>query len=156
MSFKLCHPWFVGVFRECGGTRCIHNMVPYRACRQQALNIVQQLVLSSGGDEDLATLLGLMHTSPSTALELNTHILKVYIFFYLHTQTQYAHTQGLYLLLLTRSNSIHTYSRFISSSTYTLKLNTHILKVYIVFYLHARTQYTHHQGFYEFVLFLLF
>jgi len=52
-------------------------MVPYAACRQQALNIVQQLVLSSGGDDDLATLLGLMHTAPSTAVELNTHILKV-------------------------------------------------------------------------------
>ncbi|KAK2154074.1 hypothetical protein NP493_2226g00007 [Ridgeia piscesae] len=65
-----------GVFRECGGARCVHNMVPYAACRQQALNIVQQLVLSSGGDDDLATLLGLMHTAPSTAVELNTHILK--------------------------------------------------------------------------------
>ena len=81
-GFEICHMLFVGVFRECGGTRCIHNMVPYRACRQQALNIVQQLVLSSGGDEDLATLLGLMHTSPSTALELNTHILKVFMNLY--------------------------------------------------------------------------
>ncbi|XP_023930684.1 WD repeat and FYVE domain-containing protein 3 [Lingula anatina] len=65
-----------GVFRECGGARCAHNMVPYPECRQQALGIVQQLVLSSGGDDDMGTLLGLMHTAPVIALELKTHILK--------------------------------------------------------------------------------
>lgn len=65
------------VFRECGGARCAHNMVPYSECRQQALNIVQQLVLSPGGDDDMGTLLGLMHTAPVEALELKTHILKV-------------------------------------------------------------------------------
>ncbi|CAE1178568.1 WDFY3 [Acanthosepion pharaonis] len=64
------------VFRECGGARCAHNMVPYTDCQHQALNIVQQLVLSPGGDDDMGTLLGLMHTAPVTALELKTHILK--------------------------------------------------------------------------------
>ncbi|KAK2144413.1 hypothetical protein LSH36_759g01016 [Paralvinella palmiformis] len=64
------------VFRECGGARCAHNMVPYLECRQQALSIVQQLVLSNGGDDDMGTLLGLMHTAPTTALELKTHVLK--------------------------------------------------------------------------------
>ncbi|XP_074647224.1 WD repeat and FYVE domain-containing protein 3-like [Tubulanus polymorphus] len=64
------------VFRECGGARCAHNMVPYLICRQQALNIVQQLIVSNGGDDDMGTLLGLMHTAPVTALELKTHILK--------------------------------------------------------------------------------
>ncbi|XP_048248442.1 WD repeat and FYVE domain-containing protein 3-like isoform X1 [Haliotis rufescens] len=64
------------VFRECGGARCAHNMVPYLGCRQLALNIVQQLVLSPGGDDDMGTLLGLMPTAPVTDLELKTHILK--------------------------------------------------------------------------------
>ena len=52
-------------------------MVPYPECRQQALNIVQQLVLSPGGDDDMGTLLGLMPTVSITDLELKTHILKV-------------------------------------------------------------------------------
>ena len=78
-------------------------------------------------------------SSSTYTLKLNTHILKVYIFFYLHSQTQYSHPQGVYLLLLTLSNLIPTSSRCISSSTYTLKLNTHILKVYIFFYLHSQT-----------------
>ena len=52
-------------------------MVPYTECRHQALGIVQQLVLSNGGDDDMGTLLGLMHTAPTAALELKTHILKV-------------------------------------------------------------------------------
>ena len=73
----ICFPYCAGVFRECGGARCAHNMVPYPVCRHQALGIVQQLVLSNGGDDDMRTLLGLMHTAPTAALELKTHILKV-------------------------------------------------------------------------------
>ncbi|KAI8741991.1 WD repeat and FYVE domain-containing protein 3 isoform X1 [Biomphalaria glabrata] len=65
-----------GVFRECGGARCAHNMVPFPECRQQALHIVQQLVLSPGGDDDMGTLLGLIPTAALTDLELKTHILK--------------------------------------------------------------------------------
>ena len=68
------------MFRECGGARCAHNMVPFRDCRQAALNIVQQLVLSAGGDDDMGTLLGLMPTVAVTDLELKTHILKVIVF----------------------------------------------------------------------------
>ena len=55
----------------------MHNMVPYLICRQQALSIIQQLILSNGGDDDMGTLLGLMHTAPVEALELKTHVLKV-------------------------------------------------------------------------------
>ena len=65
------------MFRECGGARCAHNMVPYPLCRQQALTLVQQLVLTTGGDDDMGTLLGLMHTAPTTELVLKTDILKV-------------------------------------------------------------------------------
>ncbi|XP_067008592.2 WD repeat and FYVE domain-containing protein 3 [Anabrus simplex] len=65
-----------GVFRECGGARCAHNLVPYPECRQQALGMVRELVLSTSGDDDMGTLLGMMHSAPSSALQLKTHILK--------------------------------------------------------------------------------
>jgi len=52
-------------------------MVPFLECRTQALGIVQQLVLSPGGDDDMGTLLGLMNTADITDLELKTAILKV-------------------------------------------------------------------------------
>lgn len=68
---------FTDVFRECGGARCVHAMVQHLDCRQQALSIIQQLILSPQGDDDMATLLGLMHTSPVRSLQLKTHILKV-------------------------------------------------------------------------------
>ncbi|XP_012287062.1 WD repeat and FYVE domain-containing protein 3 isoform X1 [Orussus abietinus] len=64
------------VFRECGGARCAHNLVPYADCRHQALGIVRELILSAGGDDDMATLLGVMHSAPPSALVLKTHILK--------------------------------------------------------------------------------
>jgi hypothetical protein len=65
------------VFRECGGARCSHNLVPYTDCRFQALGIVRELILSAGGEDDMATLLGVMHSAPANALALKTHILKV-------------------------------------------------------------------------------
>lgn len=66
-----------GLFREFGGARCVHNIVKYRQCREHALMIIQQLVLSPSGDDDMGTLLGLMHSAPSTELQLKTDILRV-------------------------------------------------------------------------------
>ncbi|KAJ7327170.1 hypothetical protein JRQ81_016929 [Phrynocephalus forsythii] len=65
-----------GIFREFGGARCVHNIVKYPQCRQQALMIIQQLVLSSSGDDDMGTLLGLMHSAPPTELQLKADILR--------------------------------------------------------------------------------
>lgn len=65
-----------GIFREFGGARCAHNIVKYPQCRQHALMIIQQLVLSPNGDDDMGTLLGLMHSAPPTDLQLKTDILR--------------------------------------------------------------------------------
>ncbi|XP_056659204.1 WD repeat and FYVE domain-containing protein 3 isoform X15 [Monodelphis domestica] len=65
-----------GIFREFGGARCAHNIVKYPQCRQHALMIIQQLVLSPSGDDDMGTLLGLMHSAPPTELQLKTDILR--------------------------------------------------------------------------------
>lgn len=64
------------VFRECGGAQCAHNLVPYIDCRKQALGIVRELMMGAGGEDDMGTLLGMMHSAPSSLLELKTHILK--------------------------------------------------------------------------------
>lgn len=70
-------PFRVGIFREFGGARCVHNIVKYPQCRQHALMIIQQLVLSPSGEDDMGTLLGLMHSAPPTELQLKTDILRV-------------------------------------------------------------------------------
>jgi WD repeat and FYVE domain-containing protein 3 len=64
------------VFRECGGAKCIHNLVQFRDVRQEALTIVKELVLTTGGDEDLGILLATMHSAPHSNLELKSDILK--------------------------------------------------------------------------------
>ncbi|KAL0595960.1 WD repeat and FYVE domain-containing protein 3, partial [Plecturocebus cupreus] len=64
------------IFREFGGARCAHNIVKYPQCRQHALMTIQQLVLSPNGDDDMGTLLGLMHSAPPTELQLKTDILR--------------------------------------------------------------------------------
>jgi WD repeat and FYVE domain-containing protein 3 len=68
------------VFRELGGARLAHNMVPYKLCRQQALNIVSTLLLSTTGEDDMSTLLGLMHTAKIADLNLKNSILRSLLF----------------------------------------------------------------------------
>lgn len=55
----------------------MHNIVKYRQCREHALLIIQQLVLSPSGDDDMGTLLGLMHSAPPAELQLKADILRV-------------------------------------------------------------------------------
>jgi hypothetical protein len=52
-------------------------MVPYKICRNQALNIVSTLLLSTAGEDDMSTLLGLMHTAKMEDLDLKNAVLKV-------------------------------------------------------------------------------
>ena len=51
-------------------------MVPYRLCRSQALNIVSTLLLTTAGEDDMSTLLGLMHTAQMEDLDLKNTVLK--------------------------------------------------------------------------------
>ena len=59
------------VFRECGGARCVHNMVPYPSSRTDALKIIRELILN-GNSDDLGE--GLSHAA-SQATHTATHIL---------------------------------------------------------------------------------
>ena len=64
------------VFRESGGAKCIHEMVKFKHCRDCVLNIIRELVLSSGGDDDMLFILTTMHSAPAHNLELKIQILK--------------------------------------------------------------------------------
>ncbi|XP_059488715.1 WD repeat and FYVE domain-containing protein 3 [Neocloeon triangulifer] len=64
------------VFRESGGAKCVHNLVQFKDCRQEALTMVKELILTTGGDEDLGILLATMHSAPHSNLELKSDILK--------------------------------------------------------------------------------
>ncbi|XP_063865461.1 WD repeat and FYVE domain-containing protein 3-like isoform X1 [Scylla paramamosain] len=64
------------VFRESGGAKCAVALVPFLECRSQALGVMQQLVLASGSDDDMGSLLGLLHSAPPTELQLKIDILK--------------------------------------------------------------------------------
>lgn len=44
-------PLNAAMFRDCGGARCVHNIVPYSTCRTEALKIIRELVLSGGNDD---------------------------------------------------------------------------------------------------------
>ncbi|XP_061381193.1 WD repeat and FYVE domain-containing protein 3 isoform X2 [Danaus plexippus] len=64
------------VFRDCGGAKCVHGMVVYESCRNKALGVIRELIVSGSGEEDMAALLCGMHAAPNDALRLKLHILK--------------------------------------------------------------------------------
>lgn len=51
--------------------------MPFVDSRHQALGIIRELMMNGGGDEDMGSLLTMMHSSPADALTLKGHILKV-------------------------------------------------------------------------------
>lgn len=84
------------VFRECGGANCVQGLVIYPECRQAALGnnqfcfasnidtvvllgIIRELILTTGGDDDMTQLLTTLHSTPKTALQLKTDILKALV-----------------------------------------------------------------------------
>ncbi|XP_065652118.1 WD repeat and FYVE domain-containing protein 3 isoform X2 [Hydra vulgaris] len=69
------------MFRQHGGARCVHNLIPFDSVRPYALRIIQQLIVD-GGNDDLGTLLGLMHSTNVFDLKLKCDVLGslLYIF----------------------------------------------------------------------------
>ena len=45
------NPTNATMFRECGGARCVHNIVPYSSSRAESLKIIRELILSGGNDD---------------------------------------------------------------------------------------------------------
>lgn len=64
------------VFRESGGVKCIHDMVKFRHGRNHILGIIRELILSSGGEDDMLFILTTMHAAPAKHIELKMQILK--------------------------------------------------------------------------------
>lgn len=66
------------VFRECGGSKCIHDMIlPYRRVREATLAIVRELILAASGEDDLLFLLTTMHSASVEQIDLKIQILKL-------------------------------------------------------------------------------
>lgn len=64
------------IFRESGGAKCIHDMVKYRHGRNDVLGIVRELVIATGGDDDMLFILSTMHAAPADCVELKVQILR--------------------------------------------------------------------------------
>ena len=77
MKYLRNYVFSLEIFREHGGARLAHNIIPYRLCRVAALTVVLHLVLCTGGEDDTGTLLGLIHTAKLEELEMKSVILKV-------------------------------------------------------------------------------
>ncbi|XP_030377443.1 WD repeat and FYVE domain-containing protein 3 [Scaptodrosophila lebanonensis] len=65
------------VFRECGGAKCVHELVKFKHCRPQALGIIRELILSAGGDDDMLYILSLMHGVSPYQVEFKIQILNM-------------------------------------------------------------------------------
>ncbi|KAK9884773.1 hypothetical protein WA026_009003 [Henosepilachna vigintioctopunctata] len=64
------------VLRECGGSKIIHSLVQYPECKFQTLGIIKELVLTTGGDDDMSQLLQTLQQTPISAIQLKSDILE--------------------------------------------------------------------------------
>ncbi|CAH1111054.1 unnamed protein product [Psylliodes chrysocephalus] len=64
------------VLRECGGAKCVHKLVQYPECRNAILGIIKELVLTTGGDDDMMQLLNTLHSASRTELQVKIDILE--------------------------------------------------------------------------------
>lgn len=65
------------VFRDCGGAKCVHELVKFRHCRPQALGIIRELILSAGGDDDMLFILSVMHSVSPHQVDFKIQILNM-------------------------------------------------------------------------------
>lgn len=64
------------VFRESGGAKCVQEMIKYKHNRNHILGIMRELILSTGGDDDMTFILATMHSAPPQNIELKMQVLK--------------------------------------------------------------------------------
>ena len=67
------------VFRESGGSRAILSLVKYEKSRKSALTLFRHLVLAQGGEDDLTSLLELLHTTSAKRMELKNEVMHTVI-----------------------------------------------------------------------------
>lgn len=70
------NPANANILRECGGAKCVQDLVEYAECRHAVLAIIKELVLTAGGDDDMAQLLFTLHSAPRANLQLKIDILE--------------------------------------------------------------------------------
>ncbi|XP_050525205.1 WD repeat and FYVE domain-containing protein 3 isoform X2 [Daktulosphaira vitifoliae] len=65
------------VFKECGGAQMLYIILEYTSTRQYALAILREMILSTGGEEEMSTLLSTLHTTNHSCVSLKSSILKL-------------------------------------------------------------------------------
>jgi len=70
------YPTNAAVFRESGGVSAALHLVKADVCRMEVLQMIQQLIQASGSEEDMTSLLELLHSTPRTNLALKSSVLE--------------------------------------------------------------------------------
>nr|XP_029733035.1 LOW QUALITY PROTEIN: WD repeat and FYVE domain-containing protein 3-like [Aedes albopictus] len=64
------------VFRDSGGSKCIHEMIRFECCSNTVLKIIKEMIVNSGGDDDMLRLLEAMQVAPMSQIGLKITILR--------------------------------------------------------------------------------
>ncbi|XP_025205063.1 WD repeat and FYVE domain-containing protein 3 [Melanaphis sacchari] len=79
VNLMMSSPKNCKVFKECGGAQVLYIILEYPSTRQYAIAILREMILSTGGEEEMSTLLGTLHTTENTCLPLKSSILKLFL-----------------------------------------------------------------------------
>uniref|UniRef100_A0A5S6QX43 WD repeat and FYVE domain-containing protein 3 n=1 Tax=Trichuris muris TaxID=70415 RepID=A0A5S6QX43_TRIMR len=66
----------VVVLREIGGTKTVFSMIEDDRCRSGALQLLQQVVMNPSGEDELAGVLALLHSTPTAKLPTKCEVLQ--------------------------------------------------------------------------------
>ncbi|KFD70218.1 hypothetical protein M514_17568 [Trichuris suis] len=66
----------VVVLREIGGTKTIFSMIEDDRCRSMALQLLQHVVMNPSGEDELAGILALLHSTPSAKIWTKCEVLQ--------------------------------------------------------------------------------
>lgn len=64
------------VLRESDETKSVLQLVKIERSRPNSLSLLQQMILSSGGDEDMTALMEMLHISKNADVQMKMQILK--------------------------------------------------------------------------------
>ncbi|XP_053688917.1 WD repeat and FYVE domain-containing protein 3 isoform X2 [Sabethes cyaneus] len=67
------------VFRDSGGSKCIHDMLHFENSRTAVLKIIREMMLNAGGDDEMLRLITTMQNASLEQIRLKIHILKLLI-----------------------------------------------------------------------------
>ncbi|XP_055626947.1 WD repeat and FYVE domain-containing protein 3 isoform X3 [Toxorhynchites rutilus septentrionalis] len=119
------------VFRSSGGSKCAQDMIRFESCHSAVLKIVKEMIINTGGDEEMLRLVEIMQNAPFSEIQLKINILRSLVTCLRdshRTRTMFRKVNGFISLI----KALEALEGSLTENTEHSKLQQHMLLVYII------------------------